>query len=184
MHFQRIILQGGEDVKKRTNEKLMESICHLSNLKRILIIPWTAESPEKELEYRIIFKNYFIEVGFNDILFLEKTDQETDIDKKFALVDVVYLPGGDPVILYNQIRMRNIDHKIRNFKGTIVGNSAGAIVLSKGSIIEGKFIPGFALVNFYVFVHFKLQESMDLDPNIGIQEDGWVCVIKNLENFC
>ncbi len=178
MKSQIIILQGGEDVKKRTNEELMRSVCNLSITKKILVIPWTSESDSKESEYVKVFQKYFTEIGFNEVIFLEKIEDEIDINKKISSVDVIYLPGGDPEILYREIKVRSIDSKLKDFKGILIGNSAGAIVLSKGSVIEKKFFPGFGLVNFYVFVHFNLSEKLQFTtgPNICIPENTWLCI--------
>ncbi|MGC8986400.1 MAG: Type 1 glutamine amidotransferase-like domain-containing protein, partial [Thermoplasmata archaeon] len=171
-------LQGGEDVRKRTNAELIKKACDLSNKKKILVIPWTSESDSKELEYRKILKDYFSDSGFKEVTFLEKSDCEIDINNKIFSVDVIYLPGGDPEILYREIRIRSIDSKLRDFRGIIIGNSAGAIILTRGSIIEKRFLKGFGLLNFYVYVHFDLSKNTNiiLKPNICIPEDTWICI--------
>ncbi len=184
MEYQKIILQGGEDVKKRTDEKLMEIVYKLSDSKNILVVPWTSKTEEKEFEYRKILLDYFLHVGFKNTIFLDRKDDETEIIKKFSTVDVLYLPGGDPEILYNQLSIRNIDYNIKNFKGIIIGNSAGAIVLSKGSVIEGKFYRGFGILNFYLYVHYRPEKEMSLYPNIGLQENAWIFVSNTKENSC
>ncbi len=178
MRSQIIILQGGEDVRKRTNVELMRTVYDLSNKKKILVIPWTSESDSKEFEYRKIFKGYFSDSGFNEVTFLEKFESEIDINNKISSVDVIYLPGGDPEILYREIKIRSIDSKLKDFKGIIIGNSAGAIILSRGSVIEKRFFKGFGLINFYVFVHFNLSENQNfiIEPNICIPENTWICI--------
>ena len=50
MNTQLIILQGGEDVTKRTNEILFKNVANLSVTKKILVIPWTSKTLEKEME--------------------------------------------------------------------------------------------------------------------------------------
>ncbi|MGC8646313.1 MAG: Type 1 glutamine amidotransferase-like domain-containing protein [Thermoplasmata archaeon] len=178
MKSQIIVLQGGEDVRKRTDKELMKTVFNLSGKKNILVIPWTSESDSKEFEYRKILKAYFSDIGFNEVTFLEKFEGEYDINNKISSVDVIYLPGGDPEILYREMKIRSIDSKLKNFKGIIIGNSAGAIILSRGSIIEKRFFQGFGLVNFYVFVHFNLYDihNFNLEPGICIPENSWICV--------
>ncbi|MHB1709294.1 MAG: Type 1 glutamine amidotransferase-like domain-containing protein [Thermoplasmataceae archaeon] len=180
MNGQLIILQGGEDVRKRTNETLFKNVVNLSVTKKILVIPWTSKTVEKEIEYRTIFNNYFTDSGFQDVLFLETDDNELEITRKITSVDVIYLPGGDPDILYREIEIRSLQNRLRDFQGILIGNSAGAIVLSKGGRgqNEGKLFPGFGFAKFFIIVHFNLfQESATgklIGPVINIPEDGWV----------
>ena len=150
-----IILQGGEDVKARNNYSLFKQILSLSDSRKILIIPWTTRDLVKEFKYRSILEKYFKDVGFRDVLFLEKSDSFENVYEKFRSVDVVYLPGGDPKILYEEITSRPYLIKLlKDFKGILVGNSAGAVVLSKGSPVEEW--KGLGLVEFQVVVHCNL----------------------------
>ncbi|MHB8372789.1 MAG: Type 1 glutamine amidotransferase-like domain-containing protein [Thermoplasmataceae archaeon] len=173
-------MQGGEDVKRRTNESLIKGVGKISSTKRILIIPWTTESIEKETEYRNVFSRYFKDSGFLDVLFLEKRDSNLEMAKKISSVDVIYLPGGDPDVLYLEVEKRSLQNNLRKFKGIIIGNSAGAIVLSKGAKHEGKFYPGFELVKFFVTVHFTMTKEFTTEKTketvINIPENMWVAI--------
>ena len=112
---QLIILQGGEDVKKRTNESLIKKVREISVSKKIMVIPWSTNSREQELEYRPIFNKYFSDNGFLEVQFLEKEDDEGETVKKFDMVDVVYLPGRDPGILYKELKKRSLqDYELRS----------------------------------------------------------------------
>jgi peptidase E len=177
---QMIILQGGEDVRKRTNEALFRSIAAISTTKRILIIPWTQESDDREMEYLHLFRGYFSDCGFQSTDFLNKGDNDSQVSEKFVSTDVIYLPGGDPGILYRALNSKSLQDKLRVFKGTIIGNSAGAIVLSRGGIGDRKFYPGFGLVGFFIKVHFKLEKEMlfgnEKSETISIPENMWIAV--------
>ena len=180
MATQIIILQGGEDVKQRTNESLFRNVRGLSNTGKILVIPWTSDSSEKETAYSKVFHDYFSHCGFEEILFLAKTDPEKEIQRKFSEVDTIYLPGGNTGILYREIKQRALEDRLFEFSGVIIGNSAGAIVLSKGGWGDGKFYPGFGLVDFYVSVHYKLGVGQvaetDTTIDVNIPENMWVAV--------
>ena len=177
---QMIILQGGEDVKKRTNQSLIKEVGDLSATKKILVIPWTSESVEKEMTYRHIFTSYFVDSGFKTVLFLEKGDSEAVVSEKFSSADVIYLPGGDTGVLYRELNLRSLQVKLRGFKGIIIGNSAGAILLSKGGKGDDKFYTGFDLVDFFITVHFKPEKETlsgtEMSPIINIPENMWVAV--------
>jgi peptidase E len=175
-----IILQGGEDVKRRTNESLFRRVRALSNAGKILVIPWTSDSVEKETYYSKVFEDYFSHCGFEEVLFLSKSDPENEIKRKFSEVDTIYLPGGDTGILYREIKQRALNSMLSEFSGVIIGNSAGAIVLSRGGWGDEKFYPGFGLVDFYVSVHYKLRAGQVADGGtsltINIPENMWVAV--------
>ena len=70
--------------------------------------------------------------------------------------------------------------RLFEFTGIIIGNSAGAIVLSKGGWGDGKFYRGFGLVDFYVSVHYKLDAGQVAETkdaiNVNIPENMWVMV--------
>lgn len=175
-----IVLQGGENVAERANQDLFRKIRKLSDRGRMLIIPWTSDSREKENRYRIIFKDYFTESGFDSVSFLEKDDSPLEIRSKMSSVDVLYLPGGDTDILYREIGKHSLEDNIRDFCGIIVGNSAGAIVLSRGAVGNGKFHPGFGIVDVFIRVHYNFEENdVKLDeeiPMISIPENTWITV--------
>lgn len=180
-----IILQGGEEVEKRTNKSLIRKVGHLSATKRILVIPWTTESVERELKFRTILRDYFSDSGFRDVLFLEKMDTKEETSMKLSAVDVVYLPGGDPDLLYRELKSRSLQDGLREFRGIIMANSAGAIVLSKGmqgvkGFRDGTSHPGLGLVDFFVAVHYKPEEfsyGHDQGPVVNIPENEWVTIV-------
>ena len=180
MGAQMIILQGGEDVRIRANEALFRSVAAISAKKRILIIPWTQESDDREMEYLNLFRDYFSDSGFQSTDFLNKGDNDSEVSEKFGSTDVIYLPGGNPGVLYRELNARSLQDKLRVFKGTIIGNSAGAIVLSRGGIGDRKFYPGFGLVGFFIKVHFKLEQEMlfwnEKSETISIPENMWIAV--------
>lgn len=185
MRFQTIILQGGEDIEKRENGSLIRKIRENSETGKILVIPWTSDLPENEEKHMKTMEQYFTDCGFNSVSFLER--DRKDLERLFSEVDVLYLPSGDPEILQREIEDRNLQPLIDNFKGTVIGNSAGAIVLSKGTYTRGRFYPGFGFLDFYVNVHFDLDDSGNYAGNpiggemtVGIPEGGWISVKRKI----
>ena len=180
MASQIIILQGGEDVRRRINETMFKDMRKLSNSGKILIIPWTSDSHEKEVEYSKVLHDYFSHCGFEEVLFLDKTDPENEIQRKFSEVDTIYLPGGDTEVLYRELKQRTLQDRLFEFPGVIIGNSAGAIVLAKGGWCDGKFYKGFGLVDFYISVHYKLDAGHVVETkdaiNVNIPENMWITV--------
>ena len=62
-------------------------------------------------------------------------------------------------------RNSRVVEKLREFKGTIIGNSAGAVALSKKEIDlhERENVYGLGLVNYSIIVHFNFGEYKKLD---------------------
>nr|MDG6930070.1 Type 1 glutamine amidotransferase-like domain-containing protein [Nitrososphaerota archaeon] len=114
-----IILQGGEDVNQRTNEAMFRDVRKLSMTGKILIIPWTTDSPDKEAAYSKIYHDYFSQCGFEEVLFLARKEPEREIRRKFSVVDTVYIPGGDTDILYREIERRALQEMLSGFSGVI-----------------------------------------------------------------
>ena len=61
-----------------------------------------------------------------------------------------------------------------------MGNSAGAIVLSRGAKEGETFYPGFGLVDFFISVHYSLHEEpisgTDEKIIVNIPENMWIAV--------
>jgi hypothetical protein len=62
-----IIFQGWKEVKKRTSELLIKKVKDLLLTKRILVIPWSTESKDKAMEYKIVINDYLSDNGFHDV---------------------------------------------------------------------------------------------------------------------
>lgn len=71
-------------------------------------------------KYGIISKNIRILNYYNDT-------QET-VENKFKRADILFFTGGYPKQLLQRIDNMNIREKIRDFKGIVIGTSAGAMV--------------------------------------------------------
>ena len=162
-----IFLIGGEDVKKRNCARINRMYFSLVKSPVVLVIPWTASDKEKEAFYRKVLKEYFLDLGAKEILFLEEEDDREIVRKKFSKANILYLPGGDPKILLEKIkRKRYVFSEIKKFKGIVVGNSAGALVLCRYCLIirggKASILNGLNLVDVSVKVHYKPSEGKKL----------------------
>ena len=153
----RMLLLECEDVNIKECLEIKRKFLSSTKRKIVLIIPWSTRNSEKEIRYRRIIREYFKDLGIRSI-FLNREDTLTQVEEKFNSVDVIYLPGGDTFLLLREIRKRNIEKFIENFNGLIIGNSAGALILSKcffsSENSKGLFHKGLGLVNFCLVVHY------------------------------
>ena len=175
-----IILQGGENVKIRNQSNLFRELVSNASVSSILIIPWTTDSLEKEYKYREIYLSYFRDAGFQTIEFIERGDTETEIEEKFMKSDILYLPGGDPVILKREIEKKSLQEKISDFGGVVIGNSAGAIILANCGYAGGVLYKGFGIIDLNIEVHSNVGQNRLNEhckpPIIGIPEEGWIVI--------
>ena len=93
------------------------------------------------------------------------------------------MPGGNTEILLEKLNKNpKVIEELKNFEGVIIGNSAGAIALSKGEIENEKFLQGLGIVNFYVKVHYSFKDEISYlikdEEILCIPEDCWVIILK------
>ncbi len=164
-----IYFLGGEDVKKRTCFEIMRKALADAKNGRVLIIPWTSESKEKVEKYKKILTEYFKDLGAKSITFAELSDTQSTLATKINDADLIYIPGGLPEVFLKYAAQKNLTTLLRNYKGVIVGNSAGALVLCRECVITKdedhpttKVMPGLGLVDFSVEVHYTPERDEEL----------------------
>jgi len=155
---------GGEDIEKRDSKEIdKKAFADAGRTPVILIFSWTAWfTTSRKNKYRKITKDYFEELGARKIIFAELTDSFREIKKKIESSDLIYLPGGEVNFFVERLKKRKIDSLLKDYKGVIVGNSAGTLALCKRyAVIKGHndrpktgLEPGLGLVDFTVSVHY------------------------------
>lgn len=158
---------GGEDVKERDCVDINRELFDEVKRPRIVVIPWTTRNLEKERRYREIIHKYFLDLGAESVAFLERYDSTKDVKDKIEQANILYLPGGDPRVLYEEISRRDyLRQMAKEFKGIIVGNSAGAMVLGREALfMEGgcpEIIECLRLVEFCIHPHY----TVDVEEHI------------------
>lgn len=163
-----IILCGGGNIVEHELESIDKEVINSSKNKKILVLDLTTNDPNKIIKYKKFLQNYFLELGAKKIEFISDY-KDNKIENKFNEFGIIYLPGGNPVILLENINKRNLSGDIKNFNGVILGNSAGALVLSKTLIItKDEDFPetiskeGLGIVPFSVEVHYDKGKDEEL----------------------
>ena len=160
----KLYLLGGEDIRKRTSQQIMEkTVADAGPNPTVLIFPWTSERVDNEGEYRAVMTEYFLDLGAETIQFAEPWDPYGALKKKARSSQIIYLPGGNPQLLIDRMLISRGDEVLAEFDGIIVGNSAGALALCKkyaaivgqGEAHMTRFFKGFGELDFAVAVHYK-----------------------------
>jgi len=126
---QKVYLLGGG----RDSEKYMEfgeEIANKSSNKSLFIIEWAKDNDDN----RDFLRNYFSKVGYERIVFVTEFDSFEDIEKNMGDSGVLFIAGGVTENLIEKVEREGVGKLIKSFEGIIVGNSAGAYLLSKGYV--------------------------------------------------
>ena len=157
---------GGENVAKRDAKEInLLSFQDAGGSPTILVFPWARPSFDANYRRRKRLANYFKSLGARAVDFSEFSDSIRDITVRVRYSDLIYLTGGQVSTLLSRLRNTGVDELLRNYKGVLVGRSAGALVLGKYCLVTNRYnsnkkvIPCLGLVDFSVKVHYD--PSMD-----------------------
>lgn len=160
----RLYLCGGGSGKK-IKSALIKFSQKIDPSKPILYIPFAMDASKYKSCYNW-FTEEIKEMGLTEFEMV-KTSKELS-QKEFSNYSAIFIGGGNPYKLLNEIKQHSNDHKIYNYLyngGTIFGGSAGAIIFGKDincCLLEDKNdiglknTQGFNLLNNYsILCHLK-----------------------------
>lgn len=168
-----IVLCGGGDIIFGELKELDSQVIKSSKNKKIFVLDLTTNNPEKIHKYKLFLKEYFLNLGATEVEFISDFSEVKIID--FNRFGIIYLPGGNPITLLENIIEKKVD--LRFFRGIILGNSAGALVLSKNLIVtkdedfpETFVKKGLGIIPFSIEVHYDSSKDSELEK-IKLKED-------------
>jgi len=159
----KIYLNGGADIRKNESEDIDRRAFDEAKTNSVFVVNLTTNDKDKILEYKVSLKNYFKEFGAEKIYFATEVSDEEFI-VKITNSGLIYLPGGDPDLLMENLRKRQVIQYFDNLDAVIIGNSAGAMVLcSEYVMTEGDYkdyinphiVKGMGLVDMCIDVHYN-----------------------------
>ena len=118
----KLYLLGGEDIRKRNSQHIMEkAMADAGSNPTILIFPWTSEMVDNEGEYRALMTEYFIDLGAETIQFAEPWDPYGALIKKVRGSQLLYLPGGNPQLLIDRMLISRGDEILAEYRFQLCG---------------------------------------------------------------
>lgn len=163
--MKKIYFIGGGNLAEGELKNIDKIYIEESNNKSIFILDITTNDKVKIQKYKEFLKKYFTELGARKLSFLSEDNLSTLTDQ-----DIVYLPGGDTLTLIDNLRKYGLKEILKKFEGTIVGNSAGALVICEKVIITKDdknpktiIAKGLGIVNFSVEVHYEESKHVELN---------------------
>ena len=158
----RLYFLGGENVSKRDAKEINEKAFQDAGAApTVLVFPWARPSFDSGYRRRKRLVDYFRRLGASTVNFAEFSDPFEDIAVKAAHSDLIYLTGGQVSALLSRLRRRGVDVLLRDFKGVVVGRSAGALVLGRNCLATNRYsgaskvVACLGLVDFSVKVHYE-----------------------------
>ena len=177
-----IILCGGGDLAGGELKEIDSKALQSAKNKTILVLDLSTNDEGKRSKYRDFLRSYFEDLGSEDVLFMSELGN--DNSTHWSKCGMVYLPGGNPITLLDNLIKHNVGEKLKQFQGVVLGNSAGALVLSKHMIAtkdddfpETIVKEGLGLVPFSVEVHYTNSKEEEL-AGLGLVEDIY-CIPEN-----
>lgn len=157
----KVYLLGGENVSigsaRQVNEIAFKDAGGNPN---VLVFPWARACFDREYQKRKLLVDYFLSLGAESVDFVEY-DRLERIKEKLAQSNLVYLTGGQTSVLIERIKTMKFDEHLRNYRGVIVGRSAGALALCKKALTtcrsnsKIKIVNGVGLVDITMKAHYR-----------------------------
>lgn len=160
----------------------------LRGKERMLIIPFAAE-PQKVEKWFDQVKNHYSLLGVKEFE-LMKEDNTRNMKQQIDSAHILFLTGGRPDRLLDQIHHLKLLSVFQAFTGTIIGFSKGALALCEQCLItkdddfpETLVRRGLGLFPEMVEVHYKPQIDSELIPLAKVQPiyaipDGSALIVK------
>lgn len=165
----KIYLLGGENTHKRDAEEVNQRAFHdAGEAPKILVFSWARASFDKTYPKSKLLFDYFRSLGASTVSTVDYSSSLAEIKEKISESDLIYLTGGVPSVLVERLKKSGIQILLNDFKGVIVGRSAGALALCRKCVItyrstsEVKIIDGLGLVDITLKAHYRLGKDKEL----------------------
>lgn len=177
-----ILVSQVDKIGKEENEEIKK---YIKSFSKVLIIPWAfaKEMTNEEFEknyFNIKGERYRRYVDFLSKFGIEKQNityancyKETkeEIIDKINNSDVLLLPGGNPDMFFNKVVYdKEILYSIKNYKGDIIGESAGAVLHFR---------------KYFLTIENSYKNCLEYYNGFGIIDDDFVADVHtiNTENY-
>lgn len=103
------------------------------------------------------------------------TDEVEDWSSIIKSSTILYLHGGNPLVFLDYLKEKGVFDLIKNYKGTIIGLSAGAMLMSENIVLTpsneeyNQFItkPAFGFSHLNIFPHLNYQTILPSQSSTG-----------------
>ena len=165
----KMYLLGGENVAQRTAQRVNEAAFQEAGKPLVvLVFPWARASFDRRYEKRKILTDYFTSLGADTVDFIEYSEGKVAIAQKITSSNLIYLTGGLVNALVERLRNMSVDEMLRNYRGVIVGRSAGALALCRKCVVTSlgnkkvRLVDGLGLADLSLKAHYGPEKDKAL----------------------
>ncbi len=158
----KVYFLGGENIAKRDAREINEAaFSDAGGAPSVLVFTWARPSFDVRYGRRKRLIDYFRSLGADSVDFCDYPELNGQIVARMAATDLIYLTGGQVTTLLTRIDASGLVDLLREYKGVIVGRSAGAMVLGNRCFVKSRYsgkariVKGLGLVNFSVKAHYE-----------------------------
>ncbi len=136
----------------------------------VLVLNLSYDNGVKNQRKRDFFREYFQELGADNVVFVEGETTQVQIGEGFEKAGLLYLPGGDTKTLIHNLRSKGLDARLKSFKGVISGNSGGDDFTGVGvqTFESGQLLPA----ELYIQSDGGIGVGFGDDRAVGAEEAG------------
>lgn len=161
---------GGNPLIGELDEVMKRIATYVEPESRVLIIPFATEHAKRDGWFQSAKKS-FNDIGVENIQLLNDELGNEEMKANISVQDVLYFTGGRPEILMECMVNKGLIQTVKEFKGLMIGVSAGALAFCKDCLItkdedypETQILRGLGLVDFSVEVHYEDSVDEELIP--------------------
>jgi peptidase E len=158
----KLYLLGGENLRRQDAKEInLSAFQDAGGAPKVLVFAWAHAAFGRNYSYRKRVFDYFRSLGAGDVDFAEFSEAPEETARKVAGSNLVYMTGGFASALIERLKARNVNGMLREYKGVIVGRSAGALALCKRCVVTdrnkrtAKIVEGLGHVDLCLKVHYK-----------------------------
>lgn len=164
----KLYLLGGENVACRSAREINRQAFHDSaEAPAVLVFTWAKPSFDNTYRRRMLVTDYFRSLGASSVDFAEYGETGSYEDR-ICCSDLIYFTGGQASVLLERAAKTELETALKDFKGVIIGRSAGALALCRHCITTRRYsqkimlIKGLDLVPVALKAHYIPEDDQTL----------------------
>jgi peptidase E len=164
----KLYLLGGENVTLRSAKEInMQAFHDAAEAPAVLVFPWARPSFDNTYRKRRLVTDYFRSIGAVTVDFAEYAEAG-GLEEKIRSADLIYLTGGQASILLERAEKMRLETPLKNFRGVIVGRSAGALALCNHCVTTQRYsqkiklVKGLGLAPIALKAHYIAEDDQTL----------------------
>jgi len=165
----KLYLLGGENTIRQTAKEINKAaFIDVGGSPVVLVFPWARASFDNIYLRRRRIQKYFKNLGAQSIDFVDYSEATQDIAVRVSRSDIIYLTGGQMMILVTRLGAKGMEKLLQEYRGIIVGRSAGALALAKRGVVTNRYSKSTTLASGLGLADFSLKTHYDSSKDAAL----------------